>query len=630
MWEKEIMMELFNSKRSAVICRRDANQVATDVDAFVKCNSFQYYLLINTWAYMLRDCGCDEDIFFIAVERYGLLTTIDRMSKAGTAILASYPTFPSLELWITDLVKECDLHEAAQVLRFGKRFTLMQADILEKTSIQNFVDVNNINKMKDRVGYPPKLLQRMKFYIGKALEGIDISNLYSDGYFSPGAVCNTYKSEVDKVTSWTLPYFGSFEYPVNASGSRLYTPGDDWGRVYHHGRDHVPGIGGIQFPAYSKAIPVEKSYKAYRIIAENDSTRQFFEQALRKRMWDAMCRNGVSAEVNLKDQDNNAVALPIFGEDVATIDLTSASDRVPWSIVAEVFPEEVVTIMKKLRSWYLRVGKREYMAYMAFTSGSALCFITESLFFWSITQVAKEMYTTFVETNDLITYVYGDDIIVSTPIYDTTVEILTLLNAEVNLDKSYASGHFRESCGADWIVMGDSGNCRVEFMTSAYWPRKGIQARMDCVPSLLELNTRLFRYKHVHFFLKTQIAALCKDKMTFTQECNVSDVVTDCLDLYDDTYLPCRPPYTREAIKNGTLPPTINRGKARVAELVSRKSSVSLDDPSVQMYYYTQYLLHGPLFEDPLMELLKVSSPRRSTKSTVNGVSFDVRVDPVF
>lgn len=46
--------------------------------------------------------------------------------------------------------------------------------------------------------------------------------------------------------------------------------------------------------------------------------------------------------------------------------------------------------------------------------------------------------------------VFGDDIICSNVVYEDLVHLLGLTNAQVNLDKSFSKGSFRESCGGDF------------------------------------------------------------------------------------------------------------------------------------------------------------------------------------
>jgi len=48
--------------------------------------------------------------------------------------------------------------------------------------------------------------------------------------------------------------------------------------------------------------------------------------------------------------------------------------------------------------------------------------------------------------------VFGDDIIVDTRVFDHVCDTLQLLGYEVNQDKSFGSGPFRESCGTDWFL----------------------------------------------------------------------------------------------------------------------------------------------------------------------------------
>lgn len=59
--------------------------------------------------------------------------------------------------------------------------------------------------------------------------------------------------------------------------------------------------------------------------------------------------------------------------------------------------------------------------------------------FWKIHQQVENQWA-----------VFGDDIIVRREAFDYVVAKLSMLNHVVNTEKSFNTGHFRESCGTDW------------------------------------------------------------------------------------------------------------------------------------------------------------------------------------
>jgi hypothetical protein len=78
--------------------------------------------------------------------------------------------------------------------------------------------------------------------------------------------------------------------------------------------------------------------------------------------------------------------------------------------------------------------------------GNGFTFELESLIFWSVAKACSELLNLESEVS-----VYGDDIIIDSRGYDLLTRSLSELGFFVNSEKSFSSGPFRESCGADWF-----------------------------------------------------------------------------------------------------------------------------------------------------------------------------------
>lgn len=154
------------------------------------------------------------------------------------------------------------------------------------------------------------------------------------------------------------------------------------------------------------------------------------------------------AGINLLDQSINQNLARIGSEDgsFATIDLSSASDTVSLGVVRLLFPEEWFDFLLGLTTGKLQIGTDVRELHKFSSMGNGFTFELESLIFWSVAKAVVEQLNLESEVS-----VYGDDIIVDSRAYELLTECLTALGFFVNLEKSFAAGPFRESCGADWF-----------------------------------------------------------------------------------------------------------------------------------------------------------------------------------
>ncbi len=161
-------------------------------------------------------------------------------------------------------------------------------------------------------------------------------------------------------------------------------------------------------------------------------------------------RRLLSSGVNLYDQQINrerARISSISGE-YATLDLSSASDRISTRLVFELLPTEWFNLLSNWRTGRVRYKRKglEFNLEKFSSMGNGYTFELESLIFYSICFVAC---TELGFPTDIS--VYGDDLIVPVGAYELTCEILEVFGFSVNQEKSYSTGKFRESCGGDYL-----------------------------------------------------------------------------------------------------------------------------------------------------------------------------------
>jgi len=129
-----------------------------------------------------------------------------------------------------------------------------------------------------------------------------------------------------------------------------------------------------------------------------------------------------------------------------TIDLKNASGSIYTELVRELLPPGWFTMLNALRSPSWRMDNGDPVKYHGFVSmGNGYCFPLETLIFASICSAAHA----YTRTNPDFR-VYGDDIILRQNESGVVQEYLRYFGFELNPDKSFFFGPFRESCGADW------------------------------------------------------------------------------------------------------------------------------------------------------------------------------------
>jgi len=210
-----------------------------------------------------------------------------------------------------------------------------------------------------------------------------------------------------------------------------------------------------------RVITVPKTLKSPRLIAVEPVCMQYTQQALARSLMRCLERAPISAgHVNFTDQSVNqslAISSSRTGR-MATLDLSSASDRVPLSLVSIMlkYNQDFLDAALACRSKNAKLPSGEVIHLRKFASmGSALCFPIESMYFYTLCVVAlleiqqlPVTYTNVLKCSRDV-YVYGDDIVVPAHYAAAVTTTLQKYYCRVNATKSFWTGKFRESCGMD-------------------------------------------------------------------------------------------------------------------------------------------------------------------------------------
>lgn len=210
-----------------------------------------------------------------------------------------------------------------------------------------------------------------------------------------------------------------------------------------------------------RVVFVPKDSKGPRTIAVEPACMQYTQQAISRSLIEWLEHAPLTAgHVNFTDQSINQRLAIVSSEDksFATIDLSSASDRVPRDLALAMFQynPDLMEAIDASRSRSALLPDGNVIPLRKFASmGSALCFPVESMFFFTLCVMSlldKRGLPVTPQNCKIVSrdvFVYGDDIIVPTKDVDAVIRTLQDFNCKVNTTKSHWKGYFRESCGVD-------------------------------------------------------------------------------------------------------------------------------------------------------------------------------------
>lgn len=183
---------------------------------------------------------------------------------------------------------------------------------------------------------------------------------------------------------------------------------------------------------------VPKNYKTDRTIAcepEGNLPLQLAFDTFAKRK---LRRVGINLSNQFANKD--AARLGSINDDVVTVDFKAASDTIAYNTVSLVFPEEWFAFLSDVRTPCYRgcFGRGIYHKFSSMGNGST--FAIETLLF------AAACYA--VRSKRFL--VYGDDVIIDKEVYSDYLALTRFLGFTINVDKTFANGSFRESCGGDY------------------------------------------------------------------------------------------------------------------------------------------------------------------------------------
>lgn len=335
--------------------------------------------------------------------------------------------------------------------------------------------LTNTRLTSDDVGIP-SWVPRARDIISSVLEELTparIMKIIALGNHGPGATTASTRNR-------TTPYYKFGDFPYTCTPAAMpyalaaISADPHWMQILESSgrRTCIPQAG---TPTFQKEIQifhdcveavnsdkvtfVPKDARTDRPIAVGNSLNMYLQLGVKTYMEKRLKAFGIDLTDQVRNQRyaylgsvHSTVDDYAYQKQFSTIDLASASDTISLELVRMLLPTEWFAFLDDLRHKTGILDDIEF-TYSKFSAmGNGFTFPLETLIFWACCKAALDDKGLPSTTNDLIAY--GDDIICRYEGSACIIDALTWAGFTVNTEKTFLTGSFKESCGADYF----SGN----------------------------------------------------------------------------------------------------------------------------------------------------------------------------
>jgi hypothetical protein len=202
---------------------------------------------------------------------------------------------------------------------------------------------------------------------------------------------------------------------------------------------------------YNKVTYVPKTAQVHRAIAVEPMLNIYFQLGVGKVLRDRLRKIGLdlssSWERNKKYAYIGSCGADGSPSNLATVDLSMASDTLAIELVRELLPPDWFDVLSTLRSpnGLFEDGLKPWAKFSSM--GNGYTFELETMIFYAL---ALSLCQVLGQSSKFIT-VFGDDIVIPSAILNQFTDLLRYSGFRINTKKTFAIGPFRESCGGDYF-----------------------------------------------------------------------------------------------------------------------------------------------------------------------------------
>lgn len=194
---------------------------------------------------------------------------------------------------------------------------------------------------------------------------------------------------------------------------------------------------------------VPKTFKSLRAIMPNTTIGSYMSYGLGEMIRKRLKRNGFDIKT-LQMKHRVLARLASVHKRYVTADLSSASDSISVALVNRLFPSDWLQILHQSRIGKVVLPNGSTVQSETFcTMGVGYTFPLQTLVFLSLLIAIQALRIPRKDWQRIS--VYGDDLIYSRHIHDDVLQLFSELGFVINVDKTFVTTGFRESCGGDYF-----------------------------------------------------------------------------------------------------------------------------------------------------------------------------------
>jgi len=277
----------------------------------------------------------------------------------------------------------------------------------------------------------------------------DSYTILANGYTGPGASVGARGNDF---------YTKLFDSPVTTTSSSLYNQyvhyinNDSRWSTANTARADLHGSHTVVEGSRLSFVP--KNETTSRVICTEPLLNMFYQLGV-KEILEKRLRSFYHIDLRVQPDNNRELARigSEYGQ-LCTIDLSSASDTISLRMIEEFLPHDVKWL-KGLRSRKTQLPDGRWQElHMISSMGNGFTFPLETIIFSAVVSTCYHLLGLpkrhSPEKGPLNWACFGDDIIVHKHAYSMVVRLLGILGFQVNVEKTFSEGPFRESCGHDY------------------------------------------------------------------------------------------------------------------------------------------------------------------------------------
>jgi len=295
------------------------------------------------------------------------------------------------------------------------------------------------------------VLDCARIYIAETLGVYDDEECRNLCRFGRRASVGVPARAASEAARWELPISGSSEQIAwfDSEMSQVECVQEYWAAQKNSDLRHgIPARPIYQVIDSLKLMLVPKTYKSLRAIMPNTTIGSYMSYGLGEIMRKRLLRGGYDIR-SLQMRHRSLARLASTNDLLVTADLSSASDSISVALVNYLFPSDWVDILTKSRIEKVELPTHECIESQTFcTMGIGFTFPLQTLVFLALLKAIQAI--SFNRLDRRTISVYGDDMIYSYRQHALVLFHFEKLGFVLNVDKTFAQGHFRESCGGDY------------------------------------------------------------------------------------------------------------------------------------------------------------------------------------